>query len=100
MPIDPRRRDAIAEAVAAYNGANPLAPSPRNAARLLVVMFPASDVCQRSMANIATLGFSARTVPTTLRRLTDADAGFLTRQRGTAYAPNTYHLHLPPRAQP
>jgi hypothetical protein len=88
------RREEIAAAVAAYNRAKPLAPLPRNAARLLVVMFPASDVCQRSMENLATLGFSGRTLPTTLRRLTDA--GFLTRQRGTAYSPNTYHLHLPP----
>jgi hypothetical protein len=37
-------------------------------------------------------------LPATLRRLTDA--GFLTRQRGTAYSPNTYRLHLPPRRQP
>jgi hypothetical protein len=33
-------------------------------------------------------------LPATLRRLTDA--GFLTRQRGTAHFPNTYQLHLPP----
>jgi hypothetical protein len=39
MPTDLRRRDDIIAAVAAYDSANPKAPLPRNAARLLVVMF-------------------------------------------------------------
>ena len=49
MPIDPRRRDDIVAAVAAYDSANPSAPLPRNAARLLAVMFASEDVCQRSL---------------------------------------------------
>ena len=53
MPIDRRRRDDIAAAVAAYDRANPNAPLPRNAARLLAVMFATEDVCQRSQEAIA-----------------------------------------------
>ena len=40
MPVDPRRRDNIVAAVAAHDSANPSAPLPRNAARLLAAMFP------------------------------------------------------------
>ena len=43
MPIDPRRRDEIVAAVAAYDSANPLSPLPRNAALLLAAMFPIED---------------------------------------------------------
>ena len=39
MPIDLRRRDDIAAAVDAYNRTHPTAPLPRNAARLLAIMF-------------------------------------------------------------
>ena len=53
MPIDERRRDEIAAAVAAYDHANPLTPLPRNAARLLAVMFPTEDVCRRSLQALA-----------------------------------------------
>ena len=60
MPIDPRRRDDIAAAVAAYDRDHPDAPLPRNAARLLAVMFPSEDVCQRSLEAIAAEGFSRR----------------------------------------
>jgi hypothetical protein len=34
MPIDPRRRDEIAAAVAAYDHDHPDAPLPRNAAQI------------------------------------------------------------------
>ena len=53
MPIDPRRRDEITAAVAAYDRDHPDAPMPRNAGRLLAVMFPSEDVCHRSMEDIA-----------------------------------------------
>ena len=53
MPIDPRRRDDIVAVVAAYDRANPEARLPRNAARLLAVMFASEDVCQRSLEDIA-----------------------------------------------
>ena len=48
MPTDLHRRDDIAAAVAAYDRDHPDAPMPRNAARLLAVMFRSEDVCQRS----------------------------------------------------
>jgi hypothetical protein len=89
------RRKEIEAAVAAYDAANPLAPLPRNAARVLIAMFAASDVCQRSLADIAAEGFTRSSLPTTLQRL--MWAGFLTRQRGV---PDTYRLHLPPQRQP
>ena len=96
MPIDLRRRDDIAAAVAAYDGANPNAPLPRNAARLLAVMFPSEDVCQRSQEAIAAEGLSRDRLPAMLRRL--VEAGFLSRHR-VAQAPDTYRLHLPPMQQ-
>ena len=96
MPIDLRRRDDIAAAVAAYDSANPSAPLPRNAARLLAVMFPSEDVCQRSLEAIAAKG--------------SAETGFLRccgawsrpgsfRGTGSAEVPDTYRLHLPPLVQ-
>jgi hypothetical protein len=86
------RGDEIAAAVAAYDAANPLAPLPRNAARLLIVMFPASNVCRRSFDDLAASGFSRRTLPVTLEQL--VKAGFLYHQRGLAS--DTYWLNLPP----
>jgi hypothetical protein len=97
MPIDQRRRDDIAAAVAAYDNANPSAPLPRNTARLLAVMFPSEDVCQRSQEAIAAEGFSRDRLPAVLRRL--VEAGFLSRHR-VARAPDTYRLRLPAPVQP
>ena len=94
MPIDPRRRDDIAAAVATYDAAHPAAPLPRNAARLLAVMFPSEDVCQRSRHSLAAEGFGQNTLPTTLWRL--VEAGFLSRQPGAGSVPDTFRLHLPP----
>ena len=93
MPNDLRRRDDIATAVAAYDSANPGAPLPHNAARLLAVMFPSEDVCQRSLDAIAGEGFNRGRLPAALRRL--VGAGFLSRHR-VAKVPDTYRLHLPP----
>jgi hypothetical protein len=93
MPPDLRRRDDIVAAVAAYDSANPNAPLPRHAARLLAAMFPSDDVCQRSQEAIAAEGFSRDRLPATLRRL--VEAGFLSRHR-VAQVPDTYRLHLPP----
>jgi hypothetical protein len=92
MPIDPRRRDEIAAAVAAYDSANPKARLPRNTAQLLAVMFPSEDVCQRSQEAIAAEGFSRDRLPALLRRL--VEVGFLSRHR-VAGVPDTYRLHLP-----
>ena len=96
MPIDERRRDEITAAVAAYDSANPKARLPRNAARLLAVMFPTGDVCQRSVLDLAGAGFSKSRLPGVLRRL--VAAGLLSRHR-VAGVPDTYRLHLP-RTQP
>jgi hypothetical protein len=93
MPIEERRRDDIAAAVAAYDSANPSAPLPRHAARLLAVMFGRDDICQRSQETIAAEGFSRDRLPAMLRRL--VEAGFLSRHR-VARVPDTYRLHLPP----
>ncbi len=92
MPIDLRRRDEIAAAVAAYDPANPDVALPRNATRLLAAMFPAEDVCQRSQEALVAEGFSRNGLSATLRRL--VEAGFLSRQRGSACIPDTYRLHL------
>ena len=93
MPINERRRDDIATAAAAYDSANPKARLPRSAARLLAVMFPSEDVCQRSQETIAAEGFSRDRLPAMLRRL--VEAGFLSRHR-VPRVPDTYRLHLPP----
>jgi hypothetical protein len=98
------RRDRIFAAVGAHNLANPLVRLPRSTAPLLVAMFPTDNVCQLSLEAIAALGFSARMLPTTLRRLTDA--GFLTRLRVPDTCPrrvsDIWWLHIPPlgRQQP
>jgi hypothetical protein len=98
MPIDERRRDAIAAAIAAYDRANPRARLSRKAVPLLAVMFPSEDVCQRSLEDIATAGFDRRDVVRMLRRL--LEAGLLSKQPGSGREPNSYTLHLPPRRQP
>ena len=94
MPIDPRRRDEIAAAVAAYDSANSKARLPRNTVRLLTVMFSSEDVCHRSLDAIAMEGFGRQHLPAVLRRL--VEAGFLSRHQGTGVVPHTYRLHLPP----
>ena len=94
MPIDPCRRDDIVAAVVAHDSAHPSAPLPRNAARLLAVMFASEDVCQRSLEDIAAEGFARDRLPALLRRL--IDVGLLSLERGSARVPNTYWLHLLP----
>ena len=94
MPTAQRRRDEIVAAVAAYDAANPKARLPRSAARLLAVMFPSEDVCQRSLLDIASEGGGRKNLPATLYRL--GKAGFLSRERGSGVVPHTYRLHLPP----
>jgi hypothetical protein len=93
MPTNERRRAQIAAAVAAYDRANPLAPLPHNATRLLIVMFPVDDVCERSWRDIACDGFGRSRVYSTLRRL--IRAGLLSWQK-----PALYRLHLPAEVAP
>jgi hypothetical protein len=94
MPIDPRRRDDIAAAVAAYDNANPLSRLPRNTVPLLAAMFPTDDVCQRSLDDIAAAGFNRKNLTAPLRRL--VAAGFLSRTQGSGIMPDSYRLRLPP----
>jgi hypothetical protein len=92
MPIDPRRRDDIVAAVAAHDSANPAACLPRTAVRLLTIMFPSEDVCQRSLQAIAEEGFARKSLPGLLKHLVEV----LSRQSGSGALPDTYRLHLPP----
>ena len=98
MPIDQHRQDEIAAAVAAYNRANLHEPLPRNATRVLAVMFPDSDVCHRSLEALVAEGVAKNSLPGTLRRL--VASGLPSKQRGSAAIPDTYRLHLPLRRQP
>ena len=94
MPIDQRRRDDIAAAVAAYDLDNPKVRLPRNAVPLLAAMFPSEDVCQRSLDDIATDGFNRKNLTAPLQRF--IAAGFLSKASGSGRMPDTYRLHLPP----
>jgi hypothetical protein len=99
MPIDERRRNDIAAAVAAYASVHPdEVRLPRRAVRLLAVMFPVGDVCRRSLDNLAGEGFDRRNLPGMLRRLTEA--GFLSKEEGRRGIVSTYRLHLPPERRP
>ena len=84
MPINERRRDNIAAAVAAYESATPKARLPRNTARLLAVMFPLRGrMPNEGQEAIAAEGFSR--VPAVLKRL--VDAGFLVEAAGIGQYP-------------
>jgi hypothetical protein len=93
MPIDPRRRDDIVTAVAAYDRDHPDAPLPRNAGRLLAVMFSDRDECSRSLEDLVGEGFGRNILPKLLRSL--VEAGLLSKQPGSACIPNAYRLRLP-----
>ena len=93
------RRDEITAAVAAYNAAadrrGRVTPT---AVRLLIVMFPSGDICQRSLESLAQEGFDREYLGKLLRRL--EAAGFVSKERGSGHLPNLYRLHLPPLVQP
>jgi hypothetical protein len=94
MPIDERRRAAIAAAIAAYDRATPRACLPRRAARLLIIMFPAENVCRRSVGSLAAEGFERAAARQLLRAL--IDAGFVSKDPGRPGALGIYRLHLTP----
>ena len=73
------RRREIEAAIAAHNSADRETLLPPSAARLLTVMFPQDNVCQRRLLELEAEGFDGRT----LRRLLQAlvDAGFLPTER-------------------
>ena len=98
MRTDRSRRDDIEAAVAAYAAAGQRPLLTPKAVQLLHVMFAGADVCRRNLDSLAREGFNPRTLLLLLKRL--EVAGFLIKQRGAGRAPNTYHLHLPPRRQP
>ena len=87
------RREAILAAVETHNQANPETPLPRQAARLLTVMFSDWDECSRSQEDLRAEGFGKAVLPKLLTAL--LEAGFLSRQRSTSRIPDTYRLHLP-----
>ena len=71
---------------------------PRNTTRLLAAMFPSEDECKRSQEALAAEGFSRNGLSATLRHL--LEAGFVSKQRGSASIPDTYRLRLPALVQP
>ena len=88
------RRREIEAAIAAHNSADRETLLPPSAARLLTVMFPEDNVCQRRLLELEAEGFDGRTLRRLLRAL--VDAGFLSTERPWGAVPNTYRLHLPP----
>jgi hypothetical protein len=96
----PCKRD-IDAAIAAHNRTVPLTRRlPPEAARLLTVMFPQDDVCQRIVASLTAEGFDKETARRLLRGL--IGAGLVSKEhpgRGQGVS-STFRLHLPPRRQP
>ena len=87
------RREAILSAIEAHNLTNRATPLPRQAGRLLVVMFSDRDECSRSLEDLVGEGFGRNILPKLLRSL--VEAGLLSKQRGSARIPNAYRLRLP-----
>ena len=92
----PRQED-IRAAFAAHNRTAPTRLLlPPEAARLLAVLFPQDDACQRSVRSLRAEGFNKAVVTRLLRVLTRA--GFVSRAHpGRQGVVATYRLHLPPR---
>jgi hypothetical protein len=89
------RRREIEAAIAAYNSADYETVLPPSAVRLLAVMLPRDDVCQRRLTDLEADGFDERTIHYLLRALVDAGFLFKARARGPV-ANNIYRLNLPP----
>jgi hypothetical protein len=89
VAVTSSRREAVFAAVEAYNRAHPKARLPRQAARLLAFMFADKDVCCQSQQDLMAEGFGD-----SLRRVLRAliEAGFISRQAGSARVPDTYRL--------
>jgi hypothetical protein len=89
MPIDERRRDAIATAVAGYDRAAD-GPLPRNTGRLLAVMLPADRSASCSLLKATTglpvfpIGPSIAAPPAPLLRSRSSILQSLPRQRANA----------------
>jgi hypothetical protein len=87
------RQQAILAAVEAHNRIHQDTPLPRQAARLLTIMFSDRDECSRSLDDLAAEGFGRNALPKVLRAL--IEVGLVSRQRGSARIPNAYRLCLP-----
>jgi hypothetical protein len=89
----PDRRNALIAAVAAYNRSH--RPLPRGADRLLLTMFPTTDVCQQSLEALAAgAGMDRQRVQLVLRAL--IEAGLVAREStGAGRHANRYRLLLP-----
>ena len=92
----PRKRE-IEAAIATHNEADQGTLLPPDAVRLLTVMFPRSDVCQRRLHDLAAEGFDRTALARLLRAL--IEAGFLSKEQTQERSPSTYHLHLLPWRQ-
>jgi hypothetical protein len=92
------RRDEITAAVAAHIAAHRRPWLTSEATRLLAIMFADADVCQRNLDSLAAERFARGALLQLLRDL--SEAGLVSKEQGKGSASNTYHLHLPPRAQP
>ena len=88
------RRREIEAAIAAHNSADRETLLPPSAARLLTLMFPQDNVCQRRLLELEAEGFDGRTLRRLLRAL--VDAGFAVHGTTVGGVPNIYRLHLPP----
>jgi hypothetical protein len=91
MPT-PDRRSAIQAAVEGYNRASPEQRLPRNAARLLLAMFPAENAFCGTQELLRSAGFGSK-VSAVLQAI--VAAGLLERRRDNGRGPDTYRLVLP-----
>ena len=98
MPIDQRRRDEIATAVAAHNRSHKRLP--HSAVRLLEAMFASDDVCQQSIETLEeAASLSRKSVQMDLRAL--VAAGIIAKEEtGVGRHASRYRLRLPPQVQP
>ena len=92
-PSRPAAPRDIEAAIADYNSTDRVA-LPREAVRLLTVMFPQSTVCQRSVPSLLLEGFDGRSLRRLLRAL--VYSGFVSKEPGRPGVLSTYRLHLPP----
>jgi hypothetical protein len=89
------RRSGIEVAIAAYNDADPDMLLPPEAGRLLAVMFPRGDVCQRSAAHfMEETGDRRKRVAHLLRLL--VEVRFISTEHSRGRVASIYRLHLPP----
>ena len=87
------RRREIEAAIAAHNSADGETLLPPSAARLLTLMFPRDNVCQRRLLELEAEGFDGRTLRRCCGPWSTPDSCPRNDRGGV---PNIYRLHLPP----